>query len=456
MRSKMMFYAIVAAQVLTISIDSVYALDNGLALTPPMGWLSWERFRCNTDCVNDPDNCIGENLYKTMADLVVEKGYKDLGYEFINMDDCWMASSRDSNGRLQGDPTRFPSGIKALADYIHSKGLKLGIYESMGYHTCQKLPGTFGHIETDAQTFADWGIDMVKMDACYTPSSELAGEGYMNFSRALNATGRPIIYSCEWAHCGGNFSIIAKTCNTFRNGIDIQDSWTNVQSIINFFISHQDLFTNVSGPGSYSDPDMLIVGDYALSIDQSRAQMALWAILAAQLMMSNDLRTLAPWAEEILQNKEVIAVNQDPLGIMGKRVLTTSAKISVWTKPLSSGSFAAVVFSERTDMPYNYTFTISTLNFSHPSGYKVRDLFESKDFGTFLPDNDISVMVNPVGVVMIRGDPVMTNHIKPEKKPSNRFLKSLLQARKVNDIQANGVFNMVQVKENTLKKVSSD
>ncbi|XP_011684091.1 alpha-N-acetylgalactosaminidase [Strongylocentrotus purpuratus] len=415
--------AIVAIQAITLCIHSAYSLDNGLARTPPMGWCSWERFRCDTDCVRDPDNCVSEHLYKTMADLVVSEGYKDLGYEFINMDDCWMASTRDSNGRLYGDPTRFPNGMKALADYVHSKGLKLGIYESMGYATCQKLPGTFGHIETDAQTFADWGIDMVKMDTCHTPSVELTGEGFMNFSRALNGTGRPIVYSCEWAHVqSSNFSIIAETCNTFRNYIDIQDSWTNVMTIIEFFASKQDIFTNVSGPGSYSDPDMLIVGDYSLSIDQSKAQMALWSIMAAQLMMSNDLRTLAPWAKEILQNKEVIAVNQDPLGIMGKRVFTTAAKIEVWAKPLSGESFAAVVFSKRTDMPYNCTFTISKLNFTHAAGYKVRDLFLSKDLGTFLPGDDISVMVNPVGVVMIRADPVMNYRNKEEK---NRVISTL-------------------------------
>ncbi|XP_072171001.1 alpha-N-acetylgalactosaminidase-like [Diadema setosum] len=403
----------------TVCIDHICALNNGLALIPPMGWLSWERFRCNTDCIHDPENCISEHLYKTMADLLVSEGYRDLGYEYINIDDCWMAGMRDENGRLYADPTRFPNGMKALADYVHSKGLKLGIYESMGYFTCQHLPGTYGHIETDAQTFADWGIDMVKMDTCHTAGAKLAGEGFMNFSRALNATGRPILFSCEWPHIHpSNLTVIAEYCNTFRNYIDIQDSWDNVMTIIKFFAAQQDKITKVSGPGKYSDPDMLIVGDYALSIDQSKSQMALWAIMAVQMSMSNDLRTLAPWAKEILQNKEIIAVNQDPLGIMGNRVIQAPVNIDVWVKPLTNTGFAAVVFSKRTDMPYNFTLTISKLGYNHTAGYVVRDLFLHQDVGTFLPSETISVMVNPTGVVMLQGRPVTSK--KREKVPGEK------------------------------------
>jgi len=139
------------------------ALDNGLARTPPMGWLAWERFRCNTDCENDPHNCISERLFMQMADLVISDGYYDAGYRYINIDDCWLAHERDRRGKLQPDATRFPSGIKALGDYVHSKGLKFGIYEDYGNYTCAGYPGILGHLKEDADTFESWGVDYVKV-----------------------------------------------------------------------------------------------------------------------------------------------------------------------------------------------------------------------------------------------------------------------------------------------------
>ncbi|PIK59274.1 putative alpha-N-acetylgalactosaminidase [Apostichopus japonicus] len=198
---------------------------------------------------------------------------------------------------------------------VHSKGLKIGIYESMGYQTCQGFPGTFEHIDDDAKTFAEWGIDFVKMDTCHTPRGQLVSEGFKNFSRALNSTGRPIVFSCEWPHVGPHpdWDTMFNYCNTIRNGRDVQDSWDAVTSIIENFAKNQVVFKNVSGPGRYNDPDQLIIGDYALSYEQSKTQMALWAIMAAQLLMSNDLRDLPAWAEDILKNKEIIAVDQDPL-----------------------------------------------------------------------------------------------------------------------------------------------
>ncbi|KAJ8028021.1 Alpha-N-acetylgalactosaminidase [Holothuria leucospilota] len=393
------------------------ALNNGLALLPPMGWQAWIRFRCNTDCDLDPKNCLREDLIRTMADLVVEKGFKDVGYEYINIDDCWMAMERDSSGNLVPDPKRFPSGMKSLADYVHGKGLKLGIYESMGYYTCQHFPGTFGYIEKDVQTFVDWGIDYVKMDTCHTPKAELVSEGFENFSIALNNSGRPVVFSCEWPHVLSkpDYPLMFKYCNTIRNTRDVQDSWDSVLVIIEFFAKNQILFKNVSGPGKYNDPDQLIIGDHSLSYEQSKTQMALWSIMAAQMLMSNDLRTLAPWAEEILKNTEVIRVNQDPLGIMGQRILNNT-KMQIWTKPLSNGSYAAVFFSPSVSTPVSHTTTPAKLGFESVSaGYKMRDLFEHKDLGIFKDDDELKVTANPVGSVMIRADPVMS------KKQQNPF-----------------------------------
>ncbi|KAJ9599026.1 hypothetical protein L9F63_010483, partial [Diploptera punctata] len=172
------------------------ALDNGLALTPPMGWLSWERYRCITDCVNFPDECISENLFFRTAKLMATEGYLEAGYEYIIIDDCWLSKERDSEGRLQPDPDRFPSGIKALSDYVHSLGLKFGIYEDYGNLTCAGYPGILGHLETDANTFAEWGVDYIKVDGCNSNLEDM-NTGYAEFGSYLNKTGRPIVYSCS-------------------------------------------------------------------------------------------------------------------------------------------------------------------------------------------------------------------------------------------------------------------
>ncbi|XP_043380509.1 alpha-N-acetylgalactosaminidase isoform X5 [Chelonia mydas] len=303
------------------------SLDNGLLRTPPMGWLPWERFRCNTDCKTDPGNCISENLIKSMADKMAEDGWKELGYKYVNLDDCWSAKERDSQGRLQPDPDRFPSGIKALADYVHSKGLKFGIYSDMGNYTCNGYPGTtLDTIDTDAKTFAEWEVDMLKLDGCYSNSSVKA-IGYPKMSIALNKTGRPIAYSCSWpAYEGGlppkvNYTVLGEICNLWRNFGDIQDSWESVVNIIEWYGNNQDKLQPAAGPGRWNDPDMLIIGNFGLSYEQSKVQMALWAILAAPLFMSSDLRTISEDAKYILQNKLLIYINQDSLGIQGQRII---------------------------------------------------------------------------------------------------------------------------------------
>ena len=178
-------------------ISGIAALENGLARTPPMGWMSWERFRCNTDCASDPENCISEKLFLNMAAAMKKHGLDKVGYEYIIIDDCWLDHKRDANGRLQPDATRFPSGIKSLAGKIHSMGLKFGIYEDYGNFTCGGYPGILGHLEEDAQTFADWDVDYIKVDGCYADTDDM-NAGYPEFGRYLNATGRPIVYSCSW------------------------------------------------------------------------------------------------------------------------------------------------------------------------------------------------------------------------------------------------------------------
>lgn len=201
-------------------------LENGLARTPPMGWLAWERFQCNTDCVRDPENCISERLFKEMADALVTEGYRDAGYQYVNIDDCWSTMERDATGRLQPDPVRFPSGMKHLADFIHARGLKFGIYGDVGTKTCVGYPGSMGHLYTDAQSFADWTVDMVKMDGCNAGIHEFE-RLYTDFHNAINRTGRPMVYSCSWPAyevlhgTTPNYNKIGKYCNLWRNYMDI-------------------------------------------------------------------------------------------------------------------------------------------------------------------------------------------------------------------------------------------
>uniref|UniRef100_A0A8C6WQL1 Alpha-galactosidase n=1 Tax=Neogobius melanostomus TaxID=47308 RepID=A0A8C6WQL1_9GOBI len=380
------------------------ALDNGQMLTPPMGWLAWERFRCDIDCVNDPKNCISEKLFMDMADRLSEDGWRELGYVYVNIDDCWSSMDRDKDGRLQADPKRFPSGIKKLAQYMHDRGLKLGIYGDMGTHTCGGYPGTpLEKIELDAQTFADWGVDMFKYDGCYSNATEQE-QGYPLMSKALNATGRPIGYSCSWpAYQGGlppkvNYTQLGEICNLWRNYGDIQDSWDSILSIVDWFFENQDVLIPAAGPGKWNDPDMLIIGDFGLSMEQSRSQMALWAVMAAPLFMSNDLRTISSGARAVLQNEMIISISQDPLGIQGRRILKEKSGVQIFWRPLSENASALLFFSRRTDMPYRYKTSLSKLNYTTGS-YKVTDVYTFKT--TVLKDStEFVVSLNPSGVVM--------------------------------------------------------
>ncbi|XP_074866981.1 alpha-N-acetylgalactosaminidase-like isoform X2 [Carettochelys insculpta] len=330
------------------------SLDNGLLRTPPMGWLPWERFRCNTDCKTDPENCISEHLIKSMADKMAEDGWKELGYEYVNLDDCWSAKERDSQGRLQPDPDRFPSGIKALANYVHSKGLKFGIYSDMGNYTCSGYPGTtLDTVDTDAKTFAEWEVDMLKLDGCYSNSSVKA-IGYPKMSIALNKTGRPIAYLCSWP--------------AYEGGL----------------------------------PPKLIIGNFGLSYEQSKVQMALWAILAAPLFMSSDLRTISEDAKYILQNQLLIYINQDSLGIQGQRIMQ-SHHFEVWKRNLVNGQFAVAVMNNGTDgIPRLFTTNLALLGILDcKEGYKIYDVFEQVFLGDFALNTTLNIKVTPTGVVLL-------------------------------------------------------
>ena len=384
-------------------------LDNGLALTPPMGWLSWERFGCITDCKASPDYCISEKLYMGMADRLVADGYRDAGYNYINIDDCWALKQRDpQTHKLVADPDRFPSGIKALADYVHGKGLKLGIYGDVGNATCQKYPGSKDFEDIDAQTFADWGIDSLKMDGCNINVTEFPVV-YPKMAQALNKTGRPILLTCEWAayqnaympYSKIDYAKISETCNTCRVYRDVSDDWDRVKNVITSYSSRLQNFGPASGPGYFNDPDMVVVGNKGLSPSQEQAQMAMWAMFAAPLMLSADLRQpISNESRALMLNPRVIAIDQDKLGISANRQATLADTVSVWTRPiLPTGSYAFALLNEN-DVHHGARlhFKLDDLGIAEDTPFRMTEVFSGKDMGVVnsTTDNFVYLDVNSV------------------------------------------------------------
>jgi len=287
---------------------------SGLAATPPMGWNSWNTFQLKVD----------ERLVRDMANVMVSSGMRDAGYTYLIIDDGWMSMSRDSTGSLTPDKDRFPNGIRALADYVHSRGLKLGIYNCAGTRTCGGFPGTRGYEFQDARLYASWGIDYLKLDWCNTDGLN-AKEAYSTMSEAIRAAGRPMVFSiCEW---GTNrpWDWAAPIAHLWRTAQDIYRCfdcrydhptwyWAGPMQILDL----QDALRKYAGPGHWNDPDMLEVGN-GLSLPESRAHFSMWCMLAAPLIAGNDLRRMSPEIAKLLTDREVIAVDQDPAGLQGWR-----------------------------------------------------------------------------------------------------------------------------------------
>ncbi|KAF5299171.1 hypothetical protein FQA39_LY02344 [Lamprigera yunnana] len=401
------------ALLLLVIVRDINTLDNGLALTPPMGWLSWQRFRCLTDCELYPDECISDKLIRRTADLMSSEGYLEAGYEYIIIDDCWLEKERDESGRLQPDRVRFPHGMKNLADYIHSKGLKFGIYEDVGTNTCAGYPGLKDHLEIDANTFAEWEIDYIKVDGCYASDDDL-NTIYPEFGKYLKQTNRPIVYSCEWPLYLGiirsNYTLIAEHCNLWRSSYDINDSYGSLNNIVNWHNIFQNLLIESAGKGGWNDPDMLLVGNYGLSYDQSKTQMALWAIMASPLLMSVDLKTIRPEFKELLLHKGTIAVNQDELAIQGRLVKIVSG-IYIFTRPITpvvnGENSYAIAFHNRKEDGYRFALKISLkkvglLNRQYRVTDILDDIFEEMLVSS---DDEFIVRVNPSGVVFLKAIP---------------------------------------------------
>ena len=366
------------------------ALDNGLAKTPPMGWNSWNRFGCN----------VSEELVRKAAESMVRTGMKDAGYQYIVIDDCWQVS-RDGEGNIVADPVRFHSGIKALADYVHSLGLKMGIYSDAGSATCGGRPGGRGHEYQDARQYARWGIDYLKYDWCNT-STQDAPSSYATMRDALADSGRPIVYSiCEWGN-SKPWLWGAGVGNLWRTTTDILDRWegrgekygAGVMDIVDMQVGIEQY----AGPGHWNDPDMLEVGNGGMTDIEYRSHFSLWAILAAPLMAGNDLDHMTPAIHDILTNKEVIAVDQDPLGIEGQRVHHASDGWDIWVKPLTGGR-QAVLLLNRGGRDQTMTVKWSDLGLAAGKSVAVRDLWEHRDMGAKI--GEFSAMVPSHGVVMV-------------------------------------------------------
>lgn len=365
LRRRRLATALTAALLLTsaalgLQAPAAHALDNGVARTPPMGWNTWNTFGCN----------INETLIRQHADALVSSGMRDLGYQYVVVDDCWFNPNRDSAGNLQGDPTRFPSGMKALGDYLHSRGLKFGIYQVPVDKTCAQYFGAYpgatgsqGHEAQDARQFAAWGVDFLKYDWC-SPNGTIDQQvaTFAKMRDALAATGRPIVYSIN------PNSIHAKTgplrnwgdvANMWRTTEDITNAWdtgqTNgypmgIQNIVNVTVP----LASYARPGQFNDPDMMEVGRGGMTDTEMRSHFALWAIMAAPLIAGNDLRSMSTATQTILKNANLIAINQDSLGLQATQVSHDGTR-RVLAKRLANGDVAVALFNQGSS-----TTTVST------------------------------------------------------------------------------------------------
>lgn len=364
-------------------VTGVTHADQAAPALPQMGFNNWNSTHCRPE--------FDETMIRSIADEFTSLGLKKAGYTYVNIDDCWAYWQRDKDGNLQANPKRFPSGIKVLADYIHARGLKFGLYSSAGTWTCEPrkenrgFPGGLGHEKQDAATFASWGVDYLKYDNCNNRKID-ARKRYTAMAEALRATGRPTFFSmCEW---GENKPWLWASkppvdANSWRTTGDIRDSYASMLKIFK-----QNVVLNAyASPGHWNDPDMLEVGNGGMTDNEYRSQFSLWSIMAAPLLIGTDLRTIKPAALKILLNKDVIAVDQDPLGIQGKQVSDADG-IHVIVKPLKDGSEAVAVFNE-TNAERDVSVHAAEIGLRKGASYRMRDLWTHTD-----ANGDGSIKVN--------------------------------------------------------------
>jgi alpha-galactosidase len=380
----------------------------GLALTPPMGWNSWNTFQDKID----------DQLIRDTAETMIANGMRDAGYVYIVIDDCWEAKERDAAGNLVPDPLKFPHGLKALGDYLHGKGFKFGIHNCAGTRTCADFPGGRGHEYQDALKYASWGIDYLKYDWCNHGTAD-ARETYKTMRDALHAAGRPIVFSlCEWGQnkpweWAKDVGHLWRTTGDIMAGYDSMQRWEHGWKVIldlqYSLVQPADGQNNgigqYAGPDHWNDPDMLEVGNKGLTLAESRAHFSLWCIIAAPLIAGNDVRHMSKEARDILTDKEVVAIDQDALGKEGWRFLAETGR-EIWVRELSGGDWAICVLNSGTTAA-DLTTDFSALGILKGE-YAVRDVWAKKDLGT--------TRSAPVHTDRVESHDVMLFRLTPVKK----------------------------------------
>ncbi len=389
---------------LTVPALALAQKFEGLALTPPMGWNTWNTFAAN----------INEDLVRQTAEAMIANGMRDAGYKYIVLDDTWSALERDARGNLVPDPKKFPSGLKALGDFLHAKGFLFGIYNCAGTKTCGGYPGGQGHEYQDALAYASWGVDYLKYDWCNHGTAD-ARETYKTMRDALSAAGRPVVFSlCEWGQnkpweWAGDVGHLWRTTGDIYDSYDGRKGWAmGWKRILDLQYSlvegsGPDGLGKYAGPGHWNDPDMLEVGKEGLSFAESRAHFSLWCIIAAPLMAGNDVRHMTPEIHDLLTDRDVIALDQDPLGKQGFRALAEPGKnIEIWVKELSHGEWAVCALNTSNaaadlTVHWDQLWTVR-------GQFSLRDLWAKKDAG----DNSkpYTAQVAPHDVLLFRLTPV--------------------------------------------------
>ncbi|KAK4385249.1 Alpha-galactosidase 3 [Sesamum angolense] len=409
-------------QVLTLSFGDRSLINGSLSMFCTDG-IAGNFFRCD----------INEVVIKETADALITTGLAKLGYNYVNIDDCWSEPTRNSEGKMVPDSKAFPSGIKALADYVHSKGLKLGIYSDAGLFTCQVRPGSLKHEYDDATLFASWGIDYLKYDNCFNLGIE-PEERYPPMRDALNATGRTIFYSlCEW---GVNDPALwaGKIGNSWRTADDIEDTWERFGTPIPLLLAFNmtaiadinDKWAAYAGPGGWNDPDMLEVGNGGMTYQEYRAHFSIWALMKAPLLVGCDVRNMTAETYEILTNEEVIAVDQDPLGVQGRKIHTYGPDgcyqlandlkphtpvimfYQVWAGPLTGQRYVVALWNQ-CSKPATITAEWAAIGLESSASYSVRDLWKH-EFVSLNSKTSVSAQVDAHACEMYILAPVTLIH----------------------------------------------
>ncbi|MDQ8205249.1 glycoside hydrolase family 27 protein [Pelagicoccus sp. SDUM812003] len=388
----------------TLAISASAQKFENLALTPPMGWNSWNTF----------ESAIDEDLIKETAQAMIDSGMRDAGYVYIVIDDCWSLRERDAEGNLVADPEKFPSGMKALADYLHERGFKLGMYADAGKTTCAGYPGSQGHEYQDARTFAAWGVDYLKYDWCATGTRDPI-EAYTTMRDALYAAGRPIVFSiCEW---GDNDPWLwaQDIGHLWRISGDIYDCWDCEQEWSRGFKVILDRYHELkpsvvgrdglgvySGPDGWNDLDMLEVGNPGLSVAESRSHFTLWALIGSPLMAGNDVRSMSPEITEILTHPDVIAINQDPDGVAAWRFGIVPGKHQTWIKPLSDGDWAVCVLNT-SDQEQRIEIEWHRMERALSGEFEIHDVWNDVELGD--TDTPLTAKIGSHDVLLMRLSP---------------------------------------------------